>query len=73
MGWRGLLLRAGWRGPRGLREKKDSSSTFRHIPNTDGKAGPGKEPGPLAVQQADGENLPGVSSKVGLQASAMHR
>lgn len=25
---------------------------------TDGKAGPGKEPGPPAVQWADGENLP---------------
>lgn len=25
---------------------------------TDGKAGPGKEPGPPAVQWAEGENLP---------------
>lgn len=34
------------------------SGTFKHVPDTDGKAGPGKKPVPLAVKQADGKNLP---------------
>lgn len=40
---------------------------------TDGKAGPGKEPGPPAVQRADGETLPCVSSGVACRPSGTHR
>lgn len=34
------------------------SGTFKHVPDTDGKAGPGRKPVPPAVKQADGKNLP---------------
>lgn len=49
---------ARWSGPGGLGEGRAQSSTFNDVPDTDGKAGPGKKPAPPAVQQADGENLP---------------
>lgn len=39
-----------------------------NVPDTGGKAGVRREPAPPAVQQADGETLPGVSSEVGLRA-----
>lgn len=55
-----------WRLPpnswlEGTQRIQGKEGSVRHIqlcPDTDGKAGPGKEPAPPAVQQADGENLP---------------
>lgn len=42
--------------PEGSGKGKVQSSTFKYVPDTDGKAGPGKKPAPPAVQQADGES-----------------
>lgn len=42
--------------PEGSGKGKVQSSTFKDVPNMDGKAGPGKKPAPPAVQQADGES-----------------
>lgn len=42
--------------PEGSGKGKVQSSTFKYVPDTDGKAGPGKKPAPSAVQQADGES-----------------
>lgn len=50
--------RIGWRAPRGPGKGRVQSGTFKHVPDTDGKAGPGKKPIPPAVKQADGKNLP---------------
>lgn len=44
--------------PEGSGRGRVLSSTFKYVPDTDGKAGLGKMPAPPAVQQADGENLP---------------
>lgn len=44
--------------PEGSGKGRVQSSTFKHVPDTDGKAGLGETPAPPAVQQADGENHP---------------
>jgi len=54
--------------PEGPGKGRAQSSTFKYVPDTDGKARLGKRPVPPAVQQADGETLPRVSSKAGLEA-----
>lgn len=44
--------------PKGSRKGRVQSSTFKYVPDTDGKARLGKMPTPPAVQQADDETLP---------------
>lgn len=53
----GCHHRAGWKGPGGSGKGGFDPAHYNMSP-ADGKAGPGKEPAPPAVQQADGENLP---------------
>lgn len=55
--WGWLPPRTGWKGPRGG-GKGGFNPAHSDMSLTDGKAGPGEEPGPPAVQWADGENLP---------------
>lgn len=69
---RGCRQRVGWRGPRGLRERKGSIQ-HKDVPDTDGKAGPGKKPAPPTVQQADGENILQFPARWAYRPSAIHR
>ena len=59
---------AGCRGLEGSGEGRGQPTRSDNVPDTGGKAGAHREPAPPAVQQADGEILPGVSSEVGLWA-----
>lgn len=74
MGWgegtskhSGSLARVDWwrlppnswlEGTQRIQGKEGSVQHIQLCPGTDGKAGPGKEPAPPAVQQADGKDLP---------------